>query len=138
MQNVSVSVSVSVNKVSQEIKRGDIWLAELEGSKGSEMKMVRPVVIIQNNLGNKYSPCCTIIPLTSKVGKRWMPTHTTLHKTVCLSTLSIALAEQVATISKERLTKFIGVVEKSEIVAIEDAIMIQLGIKPRNNIAYAN
>jgi len=127
-----------VNKVQQEIKRGDIWLAELEGSKGSEMKMVRPVVIIQNNLGNKYSPCCTIIPLTSKVGKRWMPTHTTLHKTVCLSTLSIALAEQVATISKERLTKFIGSVHPSELLELENALMIQLGIGRKNNIAYAN
>jgi len=131
MQNV-------INNVAHEIKRGDIFLAELTGGKGSEMKMIRPVVIIQNNLGNLHSPCCTVIPLTSKIGKRWMPTHTTLFKTVCLSTLSIALAEQVTTISKERLTRFIGVVEKSEMFAIEDALLIQMGITPRNKVAYAN
>jgi len=126
-----------VNNVSHDIKRGDIYLAELIGGKGSEMKMIRPVVIIQNNLGNKYSPCCTVIPLTSKVNKRWMPTHTTLHKTKCLSTLSVALTEQITTISKERLTKFIGSIHPSELIECENALMIQLGIRCKNNVIYA-
>jgi len=121
----------------QQINRGEIWVAELQGGRGSEQNMKRPIVIMQNNMGNKFSPTVTICPLTSQQGKKWLPTHVKLFKTKCLSTLSIALAEQVTTISKERLIKFIGYVEKSEMFAIEDALMIQLGIAPRNNVAYA-
>ena len=131
MQNV-------INKVQHEIKRGDIWLVNMPSGIGSEQTMInRPIVILQNNMGNKFSPTVTICPLTSQQGKRWLPTHVKLFKTKCLATLSIALAEQITTISKERLTRFIGVVEKSEMFAIEDAVLIQCGIAPRNNIAYA-
>jgi len=125
-----------INKVSQEIRRGDIWWAELLGGKGSEQKTTRPVFVIQNNLGNLYSPTVTILPLTSK-NKKWLPTHSILHKTTCLASLSTVLAEQITTISKERFLGYIGSINPLEIIAIEDAIMIQLGITPRNNIAYA-
>ena len=132
MQNV-------INKVQHEIKRGDIWLVNMPSGIGSEQTMInRPVVILQNNMGNKFSPTITICPLTSQQGKRWLPTHVKLFKTKCLATLSIALAEQITTISKERLTRFIGVVEKSEMFAIDDALMVQMGITPRNNVAYVN
>jgi len=130
MQNV-------INNVQHEIKRGDIWVAELQGGRGSEQNMKRPILVLQNNLGNKYAPTVTIIPLTSSRGKRPLPTHVTLHRTICLTSLSIALAEQVSTISKERLIKFIGNIDKNEMFAIEDAVLIQCGIAPRNNIAYA-
>jgi len=133
MQNV-------VNKVQQpQINRGDIYLASIPGGVGSEQTMInRPVVILQNNMGNRFSPTITICPLTSKQGKKWLPTHVKLFKTKSLATLSIVLAEQITTISKERLTRFIGVVEKSEMFAIEDALLIQMGIIPRNKVAYAN
>jgi len=128
-----------VNNVQHEIKRGDIYLVNMPSGIGSEQTMInRPVVILQNNMGNKFSPTVTICPLTSQQGKRWLPTHVKLFKTKCLATLSIALAEQITTISKERLTRFIGVVEKSEMFAIEDALLIQMGITPRNNYVYAN
>jgi len=120
----------------QQINRGDIYYAELQGGKGSEQQMVRPVIVLQNNMGNRYSPCCTVIPLTSQ-NKRWIPTHVTLHKTTCLERLSIALAEQVNTISKERFKDYIGVINPSELVEVENALMIQLGIGNTNKLAYA-
>ena len=121
----------------KEIHRGEIWLAELIGGKGSEQKLIRPVVVMQNDIGNYYSPTVTIVPLTSQ-NKKWMPTHVTLHRTTCLRALSIALAEQVDTISKERFIKYIGNIGYSEILEIENALMVQLGIENKNNIAYAN
>jgi len=127
----------TINNVQKEIKRGDIWWVSMTGSKGSEQKITRPCFVIQNDLGNKFSPTVTILPLTSQ-NKKWLPTHSTLHKTTCLALLSTVLAEQITTISKERFLSYIGSINPSEIMAIEDAIMIQLGITPRNNIAYAN
>jgi len=127
MQNV-------INKVQKEIKRGDIWLVDLGNGVGSEQKMKRPVFVIQNNLGNLHAPTVTILPLTSQ-NKKWLPTHSILHKTTCLASLSTVLAEQITTISKERFLRYIGSINPSEIIAIEDAIMIQLGITPINKYA---
>jgi mRNA interferase MazF len=121
----------------QQFNRGEIWLIDMTEGVGSEQKMIRPVVIIQNNMGNRYSPCCTIVPLTSQQGKKWMPTHVKLFKTTCLMSLSIALAEQVTTVSKKRFIKFIGKINSLEMMEIEDALMIQMGIGAKNNIAYA-
>lgn len=121
----------------QQFNRGEIWLVDLGETKGSEQKMIRPVVILQNNMGNLHSPTITIVPLTSSRGKKWIPTHVTLYKTTCLLSLSIALTEQITTISKERFINFIGEVNSDEMIAIEDAILIQLGIKTKNNYVYA-
>jgi len=128
-----------MNNVSQvqQINRGDIYLANLPGGIGSEQSSMRPVIIIQNAMGNKFSPCCSVIPLTSRISKKWMPTHVTLHKTSCLSVLSIALAEQITTISKERLTKYIGAVNHAELLECENALMVQLGIGSVNRVQYA-
>jgi len=121
----------------QQINKGEIWLASMPGGIGSEQVMNRPVVIFQNSMANKFSPCCTIVPLTSSRGKKWIPTHVKLHRTVCLTSLSIALAEQLTTISKERLIRYIGIVHPSELVELESAILIQLGVGVKNNVAYA-
>lgn len=119
--------------------RGEIYLADLPSGKGSEQGMSRPVVIVQNNMGNKFSPCCTVVSLTGQANKKWMPTHVTLNKTTCLSSLSTVLAEQITTISKERLGRYIGSVHPSEMMAIDNAVMIQLGLAPsnRNSVQYA-
>lgn len=121
----------------QDIKRGQIYLAELHSGIGSEQGKLRPVCIIQNNLGNKFAPTCTVIPLSSVLKKCNMPTHVLLSNTKCLERLSMALTEQITTISKDRLVKFIGAVEESEMFAVENALLIQIGITPRNNYAYA-
>lgn len=122
----------------QQIHRGEIWLVTQNSGTGSEQTMInRPVVVLQNNMGNKYSPTITILPLTSQRGKKPLPTHVTLYKTTCLVSLSTVLAEQLTTVSKEKLTRFIGNVNPNEMFAIEDAVLIQCGIVPRNNYNYA-
>ena len=124
--------------VQKEIKRGDIWWVSMPEGKGSEQYSTRPCFVIQNNLGNKFSPTVTILPLT-KQNKKWMPTHSILHKTTCLDCLSMVLAEQINTVSKERFLGYIGRVNSSEITAIENAVLIQLGIVSINksNAVYA-
>lgn len=122
----------------QEIKRGQIYLAKLHSDGvGSEQSKTRPVIICQNNMGNNYSPTCTVVPTTSILKRCNMPTHVLLTNTKCMERLSMALAEQITTISKERLIKFIGSVEESEMFVVENALLIQIGITPRNNYAYA-
>ena len=123
----------------QQFNRGEIWLAtDKENKNGSVQTMFnRPVVILQNNMGNRFSPTITILPLTSQRNKKWLPTHVTLYKTKNLNSLSTVLVEQITTISKEKLTRFIGSVDLSEMLDIENAVLIQCGISPRNNIAYA-
>lgn len=120
----------------QQIFRGDIWIVDLGDKVGSEQKLTRPVVVVQNDLGNLHSPTVSILPLTSQ-SKKWMPTHSTLYKTLCLASVSMVLAEQVTTISKERFIKYIGKVEKSEMAEINNTIMVQLGLIEINKIAYA-
>lgn len=122
----------------RQFKRGQIWMAEMPKGKGSEQQNERPVIILQNDIGNYYSPTVTVISLTGQ-SKKWMPTHVTLHKTNCLARTSIALAEQISTIDKERFKKYIGMVNPQEMFEIEDAAMTQLGIRNinKNNIAYA-
>ena len=110
------------------LTRGEIWLVDLtEEGRGSEQKLIRPVIIMQNNKGNFFSPTVSIIPLTS-VDKKWMPTHVTLHKTKGLKELSTALSEQVTTKSKTRFIQYLGYVESSEMILVENALRIQLGL----------
>jgi mRNA interferase MazF len=112
-----------------EIKRGDIFLAELHNDCiGSEQSKTRPVIIIQNNMGNRYSPTCTVVPTTSILKKNNMPTHVLLSNTKCTERLSMALAEQITTISKTRLICYIGEVNWEDLKKVENAIMIQNGL----------
>lgn len=116
----------------QQFKRGQIWIAKLSGGMGSEQNLTRPVVVVQNNIANKYAPTISIVPLT-KQNKKWLPTHVILHRTMCLSSLSTALVEQVNTISKERLINYLGEIDYQEMMAIENSLMIQLGIIETKN-----
>lgn len=111
------------------MKRGEIWIANLSSSTiGSEQGKLRPVLICQNNMGNLYSPTCTIIPLSSVLKKNNMPTHVVLHNTKCLTKLSIALAEQITTISKERFINCIGMINSIDLQNVNNAIMVQNGL----------
>jgi len=99
----------------QNIKYGDIVMADLSGAKYSEQEKERPCLIVQNNIGNKYSPTTIIMPLTSELKKVNQPTHTVIHKNeaIGLETDSMLLAEQVQTIDKRRIQRKIGYVYNS-------------------------
>ncbi len=110
-------------------KRGEIYEADLGIGDGSEQAGVRPVLIIQNNTGNHYSPTVICVPLTSKC-KKQMPTHHTLTKLEYefLTYDSIVLCEQIKTISKRRLSHRIGMVSKDDMKIIGDKLCVSIAL----------
>lgn len=95
-------------RLGRAIKKGQIWYADLSGNYGSEQGGMRPVLIIQNDVGNRYSPTTIIVPITSR-SKSDLPTHMTLKSGECgLIKDSIVLFEQPRTIDKVRLGSYIG------------------------------
>ena len=114
--------------ISKMVRRGDIWMADLRiGAVGSEQGEIRPVLVVQNNIGNKHSPTVTVVPLTSRT-KNNLPTHVILNEP-CLPSKSIALVEQIRTIDKSRLIRHIGRISKIIMNQINEAIVIQVGLK---------
>ena len=121
------------------VRRGDIWYADLGEQKGSIQGGIRPVLIVQNDMGNKYSPCVQVVPITSK-NKRFLPTHFDLNRCDCgLPKNSVALIEQNTTINKSQLVDKIGSVPMNSMERIEQCIMVSFGIPimKRNNYAVA-
>ena len=114
------------------ITRGDLYFADLENQViGSEQAGTRPVVIIQNNIGNYYSPTVIIAPITSKVKiKAKLPTHIILESNdERLKKKSMILVEQIRVIDKLRLKKYIGALNNAELKSLDKALIIALGIK---------
>lgn len=110
-----------------EIKRGDIYLADLSPVIGSEQGGERPVIVVQNNTGNRYSPTVIVVAVSSRCFKKDLPVHVLLSNE-SLPKQSIALLEQVRTIDKARLKEYIGKVSKREMNDIEKALYISLDI----------
>lgn len=112
------------------IKRGDIFYADLRPVVGSEQGGIRPVLIIQNDIGNRYSPTTIVITLTSKTTKSSIPTHVDIHssKNNGLKSDSVALCEQFRTIDKSRLKDKIGTVDNDTLINILDAVKISLSM----------
>jgi mRNA interferase MazF len=108
----------------QQIKRGDIFYADLGDGIGSEQKFVRPVIVVQNDIGNKYSNIVTIIPITSQK-KNNLPTHVALSEEKFLTANNIAIVEQIRTISMERLKSKIGEATMTTMRKIDIAVDIQ-------------
>lgn len=115
--------------MSEIIKRGDIYYADLGEGKGSEQKGYRPVLIIQNNIGNKYSPTVIVAAITSSNDKNNIPTHVPLDS--CKYNLpknSIVLLEQVRTIDKTRLNNKVGRLDNKIMDFIDRSLDISLGL----------
>lgn len=108
------------------VKRGEIYYAEFSSGVGSEQKGIRPVIIIQNNKGNEYSPTTIVATITSRLHTN-MPTHMYLDAD-CLAFNSVAMLEQIRTIDKMRLTQPIGCVTKENMKKIDKAIKISCGL----------
>ena len=109
------------------VLRGEIYYADLSPAYGCEQGGLRPVLIIQNNLGNRHAPTTIIAPLTSRLTKKPLPTHVEFS---CehLSQDSVALLEQIRTIDKSRLKQRMGWVSSEVMEQIDQAIKISLGL----------
>lgn len=111
------------------IKRGDIYYADLSPVVGSEQGGVRPVLIIQNDVGNKYSPTVIATAITSQINKAKMPTHIELDANEYgLSKDSVVLAEQIRTIDKRRLKEKIGHLDERLMTRVNEALEISFGL----------
>ena len=113
-----------------EIKRGQIWYADISGVKGSEQGGIRPVLIVQNDKGNQFAPTTIIAPITSIHTKAKLPTHIWLSiATSGLSVNSLVELEQIRTIDKSRLKQYMGYIQEGEQRLVDEAIKISLGVK---------
>ena len=110
------------------VKRGDIYYADLSPVVGSEQGGMRPVLIIQNNVGNRYSPTVIAAAITSQVNKAKMPTHISLGaRTFGLTRDSVILTEQIRTLDKRRLKEKIGELPLNMMTRVNEALLISLG-----------
>lgn len=109
------------------VKRGEVYYADLDGHIGSEQKGRRPVVIMQNNTGNAYSPTVVVVPATSQT-KNALSTHVPVQGETELDCRTIFMAEQIQTIDKARLKKFVCTLKGETIKKIESAIKTGLGM----------
>ena len=118
------------NIMEKNITRGDIFYANLDGTIGSEQSGIRPVIVVQNDVGNKYSPTTIIVPLTKKVRlKINQPTHFWINPFGNIRFDSIVLTEQIRVIDKSRLKEKIGVMNNKAMQEIDNKILIALGLK---------
>lgn len=110
------------------IKRGEIYYADLNPVVGSEQGGIRPIVVLQNDVGNKYSPTIIAAATTSKLTKAKLPTHIALSKENSpLPRESVVLLEQIRTIDKSRIKDKIGQLPPQIMQQIDDALLLSLG-----------
>ena len=114
-----------------KVKRGQIYIADLDKSVGSEQSGIRPVLVLQNNVGNKHSPTTIVACITTRfANKPSLPTHYYLPDGTGLRNRSFVILEQIRVIDKSRLHKYIGDVPPRFMNIINKKISISLGITP--------
>lgn len=110
-------------------RRGDIYLVDLGKNIGSEQGGCRPVLAIQNNVGNHYGPTLIVAPITSRFWKKAnQPTHSVLEGVPNLTSPSVVLTEQIITIDKTRVMKYLGKVSEEQMNNTDKAIMVSLNL----------
>ncbi len=109
------------------IHRGDVYYADLSGVVGSEQGGVRPVVVVQNDKGNKYSTTLIVAPISKKLTKPPLPTHVVFSVNE-LNYISMILLEQLRTIDKKRLGQWICHLDKDTLHKVDDALRISLSL----------
>lgn len=113
-----------------QIKKGDVYYADLTPVIGSEQGGIRPVVIIQNNVGNRYSPTVIVAAVTSRTGKHQLPTHIKLESSFPgLHRDSMIMLEQVRTIDRSRLREYIGRLGGMTMQSVNQAIAVSFGLE---------
>ncbi len=111
------------------VKRGDIFYADLRPVVGSEQGGIRPVVIIQNDIGNRHSPTVICAAVTSKLNKAKMPTHVEIPATEDrLVKDSVVLLEQIRTIDKQRLKEKIGHLDQNIMARVDQGLLVSVGL----------
>ena len=111
------------------VKRGDIYYADLSPVVGSEQGGMRPVLIVQNDTGNKHSPTVIAAAITSQTGKARLPTHIEISaQTYGLSRDSVILLEQIRTIDKSRLRERMGKLDDKAMTMVDNAIAVSFGL----------
>lgn len=111
-------------------RRGDIYLVDLGTNVGSEQGGCRPVLLLQNDVGNHFAPTLIVAPVTSRYWKKSkQPTHTLIEGIQNLNSPSVVLAEQLLTIDKMRVMKYLGKVPDEQMLAIDRAVKISLGLE---------
>ena len=115
--------------IKMNVKRGDIYYADLSPVIGSEQGGLRPVLIVQNDVGNKYSPTVIAAAITSRMGKTKLPTHIDLvGDGAGLAKDSVVLLEQIRTIDKKRLKEKMGHVDRDTMNSVDYAIEVSFGL----------
>ena len=110
-------------------RRGEIYFADLDPHYGSEQGGKRPVIVIQNNTGNKFAPTVIVAAVTSKVSKKpKQPTHVLIDRNPAFSRPSMVLLEQIFTIDKERIQRLLGQTTPDEMYQINEALMNSLDL----------
>ena len=111
------------------VKRGEIYYADLSPVVGSEQGGIRPVLIVQNDIGNRHSPTVIAAAITSRLDKAKLPTHISLNADRCgLSKDSIVLLEQIRTIDKRRLKDRMGCIDRESMNRVDNALSISFGL----------
>ncbi|MBE7027415.1 MAG: type II toxin-antitoxin system PemK/MazF family toxin [Ruminococcaceae bacterium] len=111
------------------VKRGDIFYADLSPVVGSEQGGVRPVLVVQNDVGNKFSPTVIISAITSQINKAKLPTHIEITADEYgLAKDSVILLEQIRTIDKRRLKEKIGRLDEELMQMVDDALTVSFGL----------
>ena len=117
------------SQAAQTVRRGDIFYADLSPVVGSEQGGLRPVLIIQNDVGNRYSPTVIAAAITSRMGKTKLPTHIDVYADrVGLSKDSVILLEQIRTLDKRRLREKMGHLDEDVMAEVNNAIAVSFGL----------
>ncbi|MBE6039129.1 MAG: type II toxin-antitoxin system PemK/MazF family toxin [Anaerofustis stercorihominis] len=111
------------------IKRGDVFYADLSPIVGSEQGGVRPVLVLQNDVGNRYSPTIIVSAITSQINKNKLPTHIPLSSSTGLARDSVVLLEQIRTIDKIRLREKIGHIDNETMQKVNNALAVSFGMQ---------
>lgn len=119
----------------ESVKRGDIFYADLSPVVGSEQGGVRPVLIVQNDTGNRHSPTVIAAAITSQLGKSRLPTHIPLSaESSSLPKDSIILLEQVRTLDKRRLKEHMGRLTTQQMLQVDGAIAVSFGLEQKSSM----
>jgi mRNA interferase MazF len=120
--------------INMQVRKGDIYFADLSPVVGSEQGGVRPVLVVQNDVGNRFSPTIIVAAVTSQTNKAKLPTHVQISaEGNGLNRDSVVLLEQLRTIDKKRLREHIGTVGTNVIGVVDEALSVSLGIHAQQN-----